>query len=187
MAQITNPITPASTALARRISTAWIVGGLAWTVAGLLHADTGWRFDAAAGLWLVADLLLFCGLLGLFTLRPHGTSRVGTAALVVALVGRAAFAAGEIVSVIEGNDEGPLIPLGAVLSAVALTAYGVTVLRRTGPGDGRWSYLVMGLYPFVAMFPALAITGEPSALLIAGWGVPAVLVGAATRLPADRR
>ncbi len=38
----------------------------------------------------------------------------------------------------------------------------------------------MGLYPFVAMFPVLAITGEPSAVLIAGWGVPAALIGVAT-------
>jgi len=187
MTQITKPTTVPSTALARRIATAWIAGGIVWTIAGLLHGDAGWRFDVAALLWLAADLLLLAGLVGLLTLRPHGDSRVGTAALVVALVGRVAFAVGEVVSVIEGNDDGPLIPLGALLSAVALTVYGISVLRRDRSGAPPWAFLCMGVYPFVAMFPVLAITGEPSAVLIAGWGIPAVLVGLALPSRPGRR
>ncbi len=62
---------------------------------------------------------------------------------------------------------------------MTLTTYGIVVLRRRHSGAGRWSLLVMGLYPIVAMFPVVAITGEPSTILIAGWGLPAALIGAA--------
>lgn len=166
-------------ALASRTAAALIAGGLAWTTAGLLHADDGWRFDIAAVVWFAADVALLVGLLGLFVLRPHGNSRLGSAALVLACIARVTFAAGELVSLVDGNDEGPLIPVGALLTAVTLTTYGIVVLRRRHSGAGRWSLLVMGLYPIVAMFPVVAITGEPSTILIAGWGLPAALIGAA--------
>jgi len=171
----------AANSTATRTGAAWIAGGAAWLVAGLLHADNGWRLDTAALLWFGADLLIAAGIVGLLILRPHGQSGIGTAALVVALAARVAFAVGEIVYIIEGNDEGPLIPLGALLTAVAMTAYGIVVLRRhrTG-GPHRWAFLLMGIYPFIAMFPVLAITGEPSSVLIAGWGLPAAFIGFAT-------
>jgi len=165
----------------RRTGTAWLVGGALWLIAGLLHSNGGWRFDAAAVVWIVADVLLALGLLGLFALRSHGSSRTGTTALVLALAARVTFAAGEIFSIIDGNDEGPLIPLAALVTAVSMTAYGIVVLRGIrATGLVGWSLLVMGLYPFVAMFPVFVITGEPSAILIAGWGIPAALVGIAT-------
>ena len=179
MTQTERPDPTAPPAVTRRVAAAWMAGGLAWAVAGLVHGDDGWRFDTAAVIWIVADVLLLLGLVGLFALRPHGPSRVGATALGLAVLARLAFTAGEVVSILDGNDEGSLIPLGALLTAVAMTVYGIVVLRRSGPGSGRWSFLVMGVYPFVAMFPVLAITGEPSSLLIAGWGVPAMLVGAA--------
>ena len=166
---------------AARTGTAWITGGAIWLVAGLLYADNGWRFDAAALLWTGADVLIAAGIVGLLILRPHGRSGIGTAALVVALAARVAFAVGEITSIIDGNDEGPLIPLGALLTAVAMTAYGIVVLRRhRDGGPHRWSFLAMGIYPFIAMFPVLAITGEPSYVLIALWGLPAAFIGFAT-------
>jgi len=37
------------------------------------------------------------------------------------------------------------------------------------------------MYPFVVMFPVLAITGDPSSVLIALWGLPAAFIGFATR------
>ncbi len=181
MTQNTADVPPIDQARSRRTGTAWLAGGTFWLAAGLLHADGGWRFDTAAVVWIAADVLLAVGLLGLFVLRPHGSSRAATVALALALAGRFAFAAGEVFSIVDGNVEGPLIPLAAMVTAVSMTVYGIVVLRRdrvTGPG--RWSFVGMGLYPFVAMFPVLAITGEPSAVLIAGWGVPAALIGIAT-------
>ncbi len=164
------------------ISAAWMAGGTVWGAAGVIHAADGWRFVTASILWFVADAALLAGLLGLVRRRLHGRSAVGTTALGVAIVARLLFAAGEVASLAVGNDEGPLIPLGALLTAISLTTYGVVVLRTPALATpARWSLLAMGLYPFVAMFPLLAITGEPNYLVIAGWGLPAVLVGLALR------
>lgn len=161
---------------------AWLGGGIVWLVAGLVHDDHGWRFDISSLLWLVADALVAAALIALFALRPHGSSRVAVIALVAALVARAAFVAGEIASLAQGHDDNPFIPVGALLTALAMTTYGAVVLRHgDGTGGGRWALLAVGLYPFVAMFPVLAITGEPSSVLIALWGVPTAYVGLAPR------
>ena len=157
-------------------ASAWLGAGALWLAAGLLHDDHGRRFTTASILWIVADILVVVGLVLLLVLRPHGTSRIGTAAIAVAIAGRFAFVAGEVVTLAEGNDETPLIPLAALLTVLSMTAYGVVLLRRKA-GRGSWSYLAVGLFPVVAMFPVVAITGEPSYPLIAMWGIPMALVG----------
>ncbi len=83
-----------------------IAGGLAWTTAGLLHADDGWRFDIAAVVWFAADVALLVGLLGLFVLRPHGNSRLGSAALVLACIARVTFAAANSSPLSMGTTKG---------------------------------------------------------------------------------
>ena len=37
--------------------------------------------------------------------------------------------------------------------------------------------LLVGLYPFLVMFPLLVITGHPDLAAIMGWGVPWLLLG----------
>jgi len=181
-----TPITATSTAmenrspLGRLAVVAWLVGGLLWLIAGLVHDSTGWRFYTSSVLWLIADAVIAFGMVALFTLRPHGSSRVGTGALAIAVLARIAFASGEIVALVQGHDDNPLIPLGALLTALAMTAYGVVVRRRRViQGNGNWAFLAMGLYPLVVMFPVVAVTGEPASVLIALWGAPTALVGTA--------
>lgn len=159
----------------------WLSGGALWLAAGLLHDPAGWRFDTASILWLAADAVLLVGILGLLRRRLHGTSRLGTAALAGALVARVAFAAGEVATLVQGHDDNPFIPIGAMLTAVTMTVYGVIVLRRrTVAGAVRFAFLAMGLYPFLVMFPALAASGgEPNMVLVGLWGVPTALVGLA--------
>lgn len=158
-------------------ASAWIAGGACWLAAGLLHANEGWRFDAAALTWLTADALVAIALGRWLRHGPHGTSVVGRAALWAALVARVMFAIGEVVSIADGHDDNPWIPAAALLSAAALLAYGVVVARRlTVGGLGRWAPLAAGLYPFAVMFPVLAATGEPSSVLIGLWGIPMALL-----------
>lgn len=167
--------------LARRTAVAWCSGGALWLVAGLLHGESGWRFDTSSVVWLAADVLIAIGIVGLLGLRPHGTSRTGAVALCVALAARFVLATGEIATLIQGTDDNPFIPIGALLTALSLTVLGVIVLRRGRVGGARrWAFLAMGLYPFVAMFPFVAVSGEPNFVLIALWGLPAVAIGAAS-------
>jgi hypothetical protein len=41
----------------------------------------------------------------------------------------------------------------------------------------------MGVYPFVAMFPVLAVTGERPDALLSCWGLPMLAVGLAMTRP----
>lgn len=102
----------------------WLAGGALWLVAGLVHSGGGWRFDTSAVLWLVADVFIAAGLVRLLGRGPHGRSALGTAALGAALVARVAFAGGEVASLLQGHDNSFLIPVGALLTALAMTVYG---------------------------------------------------------------
>jgi hypothetical protein len=170
---------------ARRVLFArcWGLGGALWLVAGLLHGEDGWRYDAASVLWLAADVAIAAGLLGLLQLRPHGASRVGAVALFVALAARAAFVGGEVLTLAQGHDDNALIPIASMLTALAMVVYGVVVVRRhLVDGPGRWAPLAVGLFPFLVMFPALGATGgEPSYVLIGLWGIPMALVATTVR------
>jgi hypothetical protein len=162
------------------IGAAWLAGAAFWFAAGLVHADDGRRYDTAAGLWIVADLLILVGLVGLLRLRPHGASRIGVLALLGAVAARLAFAGGQVTSIVQGNDDNVLLPIGVMLTVASLAVYGVVVVRqRRWTGPSRFAVLVMAAYPFVAMMPIAAATGEPPTQSIGVWGIPTALVGLA--------
>jgi hypothetical protein len=57
---------------------------------------------------------------------------------------------------------------------------GVAILRAgQWTGALRFAPLAMGAYPFVAMFPVLAITGERPDTMLACWGLTMIAVGLA--------
>ncbi|MGH3087954.1 MAG: hypothetical protein ACRDSJ_11630 [Rubrobacteraceae bacterium] len=65
-----------------------------------------------------------------------------------------------------------------MITAVGMTLVGIAVLRaRRWVGWRRFIPLLVGLYPFVAMFPLVFIMSEPSYLSIAVWGIPWLLLG----------
>jgi hypothetical protein len=159
----------------------WLAGGAMWLAVGATGGGQhGWRFDAQEALWIMADLLLLAGLLGLRQLRPYGGSRLGDVGMGIAIAGRLVFIAAEVLSLVQHTDENPLLPLGAVLSAIGMVALGVAVARAgVWTGISRFGPLAMGLYPFVVMFPLLAASGgSPPLAAIACWGLGAVVVGA---------
>lgn len=167
----------------RRTGALWVAGGLLWLAAGALGSGLhGWRFDAAEALWIISDLLLLGGLLGLRSLHAQGDSRLGAIGMTVALIGRLAFIAAEVVSLAQHSDENALLPIAALLSAAGMLAYGIAVVRAgVWRGPSRFGPLAVGVYPFVVMFPLVAANdGNPSLPAIAIWGlVGAVAVGSA--------
>jgi hypothetical protein len=65
-----------------------------------------------------------------------------------------------------------LLPLGAGLGALGMLATGIAVLRvRRWQGWHRWTPLLVGVYPFVGMFPVAAIAGAPVVLSVIGWSL----------------
>jgi len=165
-----------------RTGAAWMAGGALWLAAGIAGAGHhGWRFDAVEALWIAADLLLLAGLLGLRRIRPYRTSRAGDIGAGIAIAGRVIFLAAELVSVVQRNDENALLPLGALLSAVGMLVLGIAIARAgRWQGAPRFGPLVMGIYPFLVMFPLLVASGgDPPIAAITGWGVAAIIVGVA--------
>ena len=162
-------------AVRRRTAAAWISGGVLWATGGLLYAGSGWLFRASSATFLAADVVLAAAILGLLVLRPHGSSRPATAALVLALTARVVFAIAEVSGLITGTDNTVLLPIAGVLTGLATLAYGA-LARRASRGL-RAATIATGLYFFVVMMPFAAATGEPPALALAAWGVPIALLG----------
>lgn len=165
---------------------AWIGGGALWVLGALVDHDTGLRFYAAESLWIIADVLLLVGLLGLMRLRLGGGGGAARAALRVAIAARLLFVAAEATLLVARDNSNAvgtaLLPLAATVTAGAMLLYGVKVVRAAvWPSPERLAPLAMGAYPFVFMFPLVAATGAPNLAAIGGWGVPAMLLGFAVR------
>lgn len=159
------------------------VGGAGWLVNGIgsleLSQPNGTGLAIWGVFWIVIQSLLLIGVVGL-ALSGVAPGWFGGISLGLALLGRADFVVAEVHSLIIGYDS-DLLPLGALITAVGMTLVGIAVLRaKRWGGWQRFTPLLAGIYPFVAMFPFIFITGEPNMLAIAGWGLPWLLLGYAT-------
>jgi hypothetical protein len=158
----------------KKTSFAWLLGGALWLVAGLTNNGTH------EAIWLAADAFIAFGIFGLWNADLHAGKRLGAVGLALVALGRAAFVVAEIAAVASGNDENAMLPAGAILTAIGMTMYGVEVIRsRRLSGPAAIAPLLAGIYPFAAMFPIVAATGEPSTVAIALWGIPLGLIGLA--------
>ena len=170
---------------------AWIVGGIAWVGTGLVGlgaTDGTGGFYATETAWLVVHLLILLGLVGLVRSGAVGDLAWGNAGFAVAIVGRLVFVVAELAAILVGNDDLFLFPVAAVLSGVGMIVGGVAVARAgRWKGAPRFAPLAMGAYPFVAMFPVLAVTGERPDTMLACWGVTMLAVGLAMRAAAPNR
>ena len=151
----------------------WLVNGLAFLV--MSQAD-GSAFVVSQVAWILIQSLLLIGVIGL-ALSGVAPGWFGALSLGIALLGRADFVVAEVHSLFIGA-ESILLPVGALVTAVGMTLVGVAVLRagRWG-GWQRYTPLLAGVYPFVAMFPFIFISGEPSMLAVTVWGLPWLLLG----------
>lgn len=158
------------------------VGGVGFVVTTLLALVISQPHTVAFSLmevpWIIVELLLLGGVVGL-AFSGVVSGWFGMIALGVALLGRVVFVLSEIHSLILGDDSTFLLPLGAVVTAVGMTLVGIAVLLRPRRWVGwqRFTPLLVGIYPFLVMFPFLIITGEPNEVAIAGWGLAWFLLG----------
>lgn len=116
-----------------------------------------------------------------------GDSKWGKAGLRLAIVGRVVFLAAEGVAIAVGKGDIPLFPLAAVTTALGMLAAGAAIIgARRLTGWQRYLPITVGAYPFIFMFPVLAVTGERPDLGVTGWGVTFVGVAAALWTAATR-
>ncbi|ALV40693.1 hypothetical protein AU252_05520 [Pseudarthrobacter sulfonivorans] len=123
------------------------------------------------GLLLGLLALGWTGVLGQSTL-----ARIGHPVAVASMLG---FAVTELAAILAANDtkDSPLVGLlGAsygvfsLLLGAALVVEGIAVLRaRVWQGWRRWIPLALGVWVFVPMLPALALSFTGARFAIAGW------------------
>ena len=159
------------------------VGGAGWLVNGVvslvLSQPSGAAFAISEVFWIGIHVLLLIGVVGL-ALWGVVPGWFGGIALGIALLGRVDFVLAEIHSLSIGDDTSFLLPLGALITAVGMTLVGIAVLRaKRWGGWQRFMPLLVGVYPFMTLFPFIFITSEPSMLAITGWGLPWLLLGCA--------
>jgi len=166
----------------------WLVGGTAWVVtgfAGLDAVDGSGGFYVTEMAWIVIHALVLIGLVGLVRACPPGEplTRRGFA---IAVAGRVVFLAAEVVAIAVADDEIALFPLAALLTATGMIVGGVGIIRsHRWHGWARFAPLVMGFYPFIAMFPLVAITGDRPNTSVSLWGLTIVGVGLAMLVSTD--
>ena len=111
---------------------------------------------------ILVQALLLIGVAGLARSGAAGDGWLGRIGLGTVLVGRTSFLLGEVRSFVQGSDDALFVPLGALLTGVGMLVAGAAVVRaRRWAGWRRYLPLAAGAYPFVAMFPLLALTGAP--------------------------
>ncbi len=168
----------------------WGAGGAGWVAnaaLGLDAADGTGGFYVTEFVWLPVHALVLGGLLGLDRLGVTGDSRWGKAGLRLAIAGRVVFLAAEGVAIAVGKGDIPLFPLAAVMTALGMLAAGAAIIgARRLTGWQRYLPITVGAYPFIFMFPVLAVTGERPDLSITGWGVTFIGVAAALGTAATR-
>lgn len=167
-----------------------LIGGILWviTLALLAGVTVGSPAYFIVEIVLVAaQVMLLIGMLGLTWSGAAGNGWFAKVALSIALLGRVTFVVAELQALVSGNDDSPLLPVAAVLTAFGMLLVSIAVLRTAHWNGWTWiAPLLCGLYPFLAMFPFIIISDEPNPWAIAGWGLCWALLGLAMRANTTR-
>jgi hypothetical protein len=188
----------------RRLSTLLLGAGTVQLAGGLTTAAPGGEYASrTASTWLSAGWGTGWALIALALLTMAGTSmageRAGRRLPLIGLAGAVCYVAaeswwvwsltvgGRTAEAIEGDAAVVLLPAGALLGAVGMVVTGIAVIRaRRWTGWRRFAPLAAGLYPFVAMFGFVIVTGGPNLFAVVGWSLPWIAVGLAAAVEARR-
>jgi hypothetical protein len=170
-----------------RSSGGWlIIGSLIGVGIGLKEAFAPTPFGTTEnavmqGIVIVANTLTLVGVVGLARSGAAGTGWLAKLGFGLAVVASALFLPFEVLVAINLELGGMLLGLSALVQGLGLLLAGIAVLR-VGRWSGwqRWTPLLCGLYTFVILIPALALSPEGyNAWALAGWQIPFALLGMA--------
>jgi len=132
------------------------------------------------GIVIVANTLALVGVAGLARSGAAGDGWLARSGLGIALVASALFLPFDVLATVNLELGGALLGLSALAQGLGLLLAGIAVLRA-----GRWSGwrrftpLLCGLYTFLVLIPALALSDGYNAWAVAGWQIPFALLGVA--------
>jgi hypothetical protein len=133
------------------------------------------------GIVIVANTLTLIGVLGLARSGAAGDGWLAKLGLGLALATSALFLPFEVLVAINLELGGALLGLSALVQGLGLLLAGIAMLRAgRWPGWQRFTPLLCGLYTFLVLIPALALSPEGyNAWALAGWQIPFALLGVA--------
>jgi hypothetical protein len=130
------------------------------------------------GLWTLGQAGILVILFYLYHWKIAGGSRWKAIGVSIAAAGAISYSINYIFGYWLNMNTKMFLPLGALLSGVGMVVTGIQVIAgKRWPGIKGKLPLLVGLYPFLVMFPLLIITGHPDLAAIMGWGVPWLLLG----------
>jgi hypothetical protein len=130
------------------------------------------------GLWTLGQIGILFILFHVYQSFIGDGKKIKMAGVLIAGAGAVSYAINYVFGYWLGMNTRPFLPAGALLTGIGMIVTGIQVLRaKKLKRIGRFAPLLVGLYPFLVMFPLLMITGHPSLLAILGWGIPWFLLG----------
>lgn len=133
------------------------------------------------GVVIVANTLTLVGVLGLARSGAAGEGWLAKLGLGLAVLASALFLPFEVLVAVNLELGGAALGICALFQGLGLLLAGIAVLRagRWG-GWQRFTPLLCGLYTFLVLIPALALSeGGYNAWALAGWQLPFALLGLA--------
>jgi hypothetical protein len=110
----------------------------------------------------------------------NGSSAVSKACLFIPAFGATSYILHYLLLLLIHQDIKVFMPLGAFFTGIGMIIVGFQTLKGGEWKDWKkFTPLLVGLYPFVVMFPVLLLTGSPNVYLIMLWGLPWLLLGIA--------
>jgi hypothetical protein len=130
------------------------------------------------GLWTLGQIGILVMLSYLYQWKIRGGSKWKALGVAIAAAGSIAYSINYVLGYWFNLNTRIFLPLGALLSGLGMVVTGIQVLAgKRWPGLKGALPLLVGLYPFLVMFPLLVVTGHPDLVAIMGWGVPWLLLG----------
>jgi hypothetical protein len=127
----------------------------------------------------IAQVCILFSMLLLHKLNLNGRGFWKKFSLLIPVLGALSYLVG-IISLFIGEPIIIVFPLGALLTGLGMMIVGIQVVRAHELKQWkRFTPLLVGLYPFVIMFPIVIITGSPSIHAIMLWGIPWKIMGCA--------
>jgi hypothetical protein len=147
-----------------------VIGGVIETVDRVKATEPG--FALRTTVIALAYVMLLVTVLALAGSGAVGRGAVARYGLVMAGLGWVLSAAAQLVLQADVDlAEQALFPIATIAIGIGIVGAGVGVVRSgRWRGWRRWVPLRCGLYPFVVVFPVFAAIGEPSFLVLSGWG-----------------
>lgn len=130
---------------------------------------------------LLANALVFVGVIGLARSGAAGVGWLAKIGLGLALFASALFLPLELYIIFDLEVGGMLLGLSALLQGLGLLLTGIAMAKvKHWQGWHRWTPLLCGLYTFLILIPALALSPEGyNAWALIGWQIPFALLGLA--------